>query len=168
MKTKSTPKTVKADSPSTAVAVLQQTPTVVPKPTKTELVDAMVQLAFRKWHTANEEAKIELKRIDDLLHAAALKELESRKAMEHAPRFHIREYSNTVEIEFNFKGDSIQRLMALRKPVDRVASSRFDEKATRDNIRERISDREERVNLILSVPENVERLEGLMKQLLIG
>lgn len=153
---------------STQLTIPSQKP-IVPKPTKTEIISAMVEIARQKFNV--ERSK----------HQAALDEFDSR-LKKHARKI-VRKHISTgdMDVVCCYDGDEItikftvphemgeRHLRDEREALRRSVCQVFDERRTRDDIRRRMEistpNKQERIDCLLSDPAARRHLELALESL---
>jgi hypothetical protein len=134
-----------------------------PKPTRTEIIAALVEIARGKFIAQREEYLAELEANQTAMekHAMTRFSAEFRTA---SPQIAVC-YSGKIIIEFELPADAVSREHAEESELKRFRlREKFDEKATRSVIRENITGQkgtshEERVAAILGNPDTAKYLE---------
>ena len=154
---------------STQLTVPTQKP-IIPKPTKTEIISAMVEIARGKFHAEQKQAKVKLEEFDAALQKHARKLI--RKHITTAkvsvvPHYH----GDTIDIDFDAIPHEMgaRNLYAERGAIRLKTQESFDEKSTRDDIRDRMNygpgSKEARVDAMLCDPDARKHLEKALEAL---
>ena len=137
-------------------------PTVHPKPTKAEVINALLARAKVK-HDAENVRRAALKdQLTEKLKSLALKTFKS-KAYNADPRIEFRDYRDsspkTVELSFDVQSDEITRIMIQRKALGPIM---WEENMMKQNIRDGLED-SVRVRL-LEDPTMVKAMDAMLEQ----
>jgi len=154
---------------STQLTIPTQKP-IIPKPTKTEIISAMVEIAREKFEKEQEVHQAALDAFDATLQKHARKLL----------RKHIS--TATIDVDVGYDGNKIsirissvphelgeRNLYNERERLRRPTYQSFDEKRTRDSIRDRMNrgtpTKEERIDALLDDPAARRHLELALEAL---
>ena len=141
----------KKENNTTALAL----PSVQPKPTRKEVIDALVARAKVKHDAENERRQAMREQLEGKIKSAALKDFKS-KAFKGTPSVYIQFHNNTVEIQYLVKSDTVTQLIAQYEKNRRVD---WNENIVRQEIRDALDGR----SPLLDNPEAVKAMDALLE-----
>jgi hypothetical protein len=118
---------------TTTLAIPKKIATHQPKPTKTQLIDALVERARLKFEADKEAQEQKLKKIEALIIEEALKVIGQGKSKEPS----VRVWDFSTELHFTVKSKEIDRLSKLHNKTDVLRW--FQEGATREEIKKQLA-----------------------------
>ena len=117
---------------TTALAIPKKIATHQPKPTKAQLIDALVERARVKFDAEKDIQEQKLKEIEDLIADEGIALIRTGRA--EAPSIHV--YCNSTEIHIKVDSKEIKRLSKLHDKTDVLRW--FCERSTREQIKKQL------------------------------
>jgi hypothetical protein len=148
-------------------------PPVIPKMSKSDIIGAMVERARQK-HYADSEAYDSkmaalIIRMNDEA-SKALKETIDTVSIEVEPPYRYNDEGDAPkDIAINIRVTSIAMRALLKEwsTLKKTDPVYFSEDTTKEKIKKSMDNTEDKINLILAQPENVETIDGLLKKIFI-
>ena len=130
-------------------------PNVQPKPTKSEVINALLTRAKVKHDAENERRQALRNQLADKIKSTALKDFRS-KVFNGDPRFIIQWSNGHVEIDFIIKTDAVIQLIRQHEGLRRIA---WEEGVVKQEIRDAIEGR----SPLLENPEAVKAMDAMLE-----
>lgn len=135
-------------------------PKVLPKPTKTEILNALVERARVKFQTENERREKRQSEIAEKILRLAAKELASKKPKPSEHNFYSYRAEATCELSFSITTPEISKLV---KEHDAIKSLYWDEVSVKRNIRNGMLGIDPAApNRLLENPQTVKALDAIL------
>lgn len=135
-------------------------PAVVPKPSKTDIINAALARAKQKFDERSEALRLQFEDIDSRIKAECLAELSKNLSAYDAKLGPLYSSFASATIEFDVDSPAIKKLLKERGKIETLGW--FDANHERAKIREALDGAQDRVALILSKEENVKLLDELL------
>lgn len=141
---------------TTTALALPTVQAIQPKPTKTEIVEAMLVRAKVKHDAENERRKKLRSEIEKSIKDAAMKALKSKDLK---PSIQLRGYGKNVEIEYTVETPAIKSMFV---ELDGLGHLHWEEKEMRQTIREELEVRKAR--RLLDDPDAVKAMDAMLEE----
>lgn len=151
---------MKTNTNTTALSI--PTASIQPKPTKTEIIDAMLARARLKHNAENDRRKVKRDALAKKIEAVAIKVAKIKK-----PRVHIYAYGDAASCHCDVRVDRVKspELDALLVEYHENSMLRWDEKANREAIRRALTGAPKPGPArLLDNPEAVRAIDAMLEQ----
>lgn len=137
-----------------------QPPAVIPKASKSDIIRAAVERA----RTKHEEETTKLRKVSEEKYAkikeAALEEIDKSGVRSMDPAIYVPSYNERCQVTVDIASPRVKKLVKEYHALKNIKG--FDEKAVKVAITDSMDGTMDRVNLTLSIPENIAKLDAVL------
>lgn len=158
-------KTANKTASTTALAPVKPQPLIAklqPPPRKEDVINAMLVRAREKFQAEKALRDVEITQMEAEIHRLAFAEMKKHKGLKPVSVY-IDQYDECVDFKFEIKSPEIKGLVLKYCELKRTKPT-FDEKATRQMIRESLDTSGQRVAAILSNPDAVKQIDRMLEE----
>lgn len=135
-------------------------PAVVPKPTKSDIINAAVERARQKYEQRRDEILAQNEEVDGRIRAECLRLLSEDMSPYEVSLGYIQGKDASIQFVFDMDAPSVKKLLKEKSKIEAVGW--FNEDRERGKIKDALDGTQDRVALILSKEENVKLLDDLL------